>query len=192
MTALKLLETVSVEEYLEGEKTSPVKHEYVDGRVFAFAGASDAHNGVVVNLVGELYAVARERGCRLYTSDMKVKVLNSRFYYPDLMVVCDEGDADDYIKERPCLIVEVLSRSTANTDRREKVDAYLKLPTLHAYILVDSRMRRVEAFSRTPEGWLEAAWRGEGEVPFACLDTTLSLAQIYRGLDLPDDVELLG
>ena len=65
-------------------------------------------------------------------SDMKVKALGSRFYYPDVMAVCDESDADDYIKERPCLSVEVLSRATAGTDRREKVDAYLSLPSLQS------------------------------------------------------------
>lgn len=192
MTALKLLETITVEEYLEGEKDSPVKHEYVHGRVFAFAGASDAHNGIVVNLVAQFYDAARQKGCRLYTSDMKVKVLNSRFYYPDIMIVCDKGDTNDYIKERPCLVIEVLSRSTANTDRREKVDAYLSLPTLQAYILVDSQMRRVESFTRTPEGWREEHLQGDGVVPFACLDTRLEFAQIYRGLELPDYVEPLG
>ena len=107
------------------------------------------------------------------------------------MVTC-EPEADPYIKEKPCLLVEILSRSTASTDRREKVSAYLSLPTLQSYILVDSQMRRVEAFSRTAEGWQETAWQGQGEVPFACLDVSLTLEQIYRGLDLPDFTELLG
>lgn len=85
-----------------------------------------------------------------------------------------------------------MSRSTANTDRREKVDAYLRLPTLQAYILVDSQMRRVEAFTRTPEGWREEHRQGDGVVPFACLETSLEFSQIYRGLELPDYVEPLG
>lgn len=123
---------------------------------------------------------------------MKVRALDSRFYYPDIMVVCDETDGDEYIKEKPCLIIEVLSRSTASTDRREKVDAYLSLPTLQSYILVDSQMRRVEAFSRTPEGWREDHWQGDGVVPFACLETSLEFGAIYRGLELPDFVEPLG
>ncbi len=108
------------------------------------------------------------------------------------MAVCDETDSGEYIKKKPCLIVEVLSRSTASMDRREKVDAYLSLPTLQAYVLVDSQMRRVEAFTRTPEGWREEHWQGDGVVPFACLDTSLEFAQVYRGLELPDYVEPLG
>lgn len=192
MTALKLLETISAEEYLEGEKLSPVKHEYVHGRIFALAGASDAHNRVAGNIFAQLWDAATQKGCRIYMSDMKVRALGSRFYYPDVMVVCDETDGDPYIKEKPCLIVEVLSRSTAATDRREKVDAYLSLPILNAYVLVDSQMKQVEAFTRTPEGWREDHWQGEGVVPFACLDTTLSFDAIYRGLELPDYVEPLG
>ena len=191
MTALKLLDIVSVEAYLEGEKASPTKHEYVHGRVFALAGTSDTHTRISINLVVGLDEASRRRGCNLYTADLKLSIFSERYYYPDLMVTC-EPEADPYIKERPCLLVEILSRSTASTDRREKVDAYLSLPTLQSYILVDSQMRRVEAFSRTAEGWHETAWQGSGEVPFACLDLSLTLEQIYRDLDLPDFDEPLG
>ncbi len=186
-----MLETVSAEEYLEGEKLSPTKHEYVDGRVFALAGMSDAHNRISINLIVGLDEASRQRGCQLFAADLKLSIFGERYYYPDLMVTC-EPEADPYIKEKPCLIIEVLSRSTASTDRREKVDAYLSLPTLESYILVDSQMRRVEAFSRTPEGWRESHWQGDGVVPFACLETSLGFDAIYRGLELPDFVEPLG
>ena len=89
-----------------------------------------------------------------------MRTLGSRFYYPDVMAVCDENDMDDYIKERPCLIVEVLSRSTANTDRREKVDAYLSLPSLQSYILVDSQMKRIECVL---PGRLQAGAKSSGK-----------------------------
>lgn len=151
MSALKLLESISVEAYLEAEKASPVKHEYVHGRVFALAGTSDTHNRIAGNIFAQLWQAAADKGCAIYMSDMKVQALESRFYYPDIMVVCDESGQDAYIN-KPCLIIEVLSRSTANTDRREKVDAYLSLPSLQSYVLVDSRMKRVEAFTRTLEG----------------------------------------
>ncbi len=191
MTALKLLDTITVEEYLEGEQYSPVKHEYVYGRVFALAGTSDIHNRISINLVVGLDAASTKKGCQLFTADLKLSIFGERYYYPDLMVTC-EPETDPYTKERPCLIVEILSRSTASTDRREKVDAYLSLPTLQSYILVDSQMKRVEAFTRTPEGWLEARWQGTGDVPFPCLDTSLSFDAIYRGLDVPDYLEPLG
>lgn len=185
MTALKLLDTISLEEYLEGEKRSSIKHEYVHGRVFALAGASDAHNRIAGNIFAQLWPTANRKGCRTFMSDMKVRALGERFYYPDVMVVCDD-DPDDYVKEKPALIVEVLSRSTQGTDRREKVDAYLSLPTLQSYVLVDSRAKQVEAFFRTPEGWAERRFSGTDQVPFAPLDTYLSLDAIYTGLTLPD------
>ncbi len=191
MSALKLIETVSVEDYLEDEKLSPVKHEYVHGRVFALAGTSDAHNRISINLIVGLDEASRQRGCQLFAADLKLSIFGERYYYPDLMVTC-EPEADPYIKEKPCLIVEILSRSTASTDRREKVDAYLSLPTLMSYILVDSQVRHVEVFSWTPEGWRENRWQGDGVVPFARLDLSLELSSIYRGLKLPDFVEPLG
>lgn len=72
------------------------------------------------------------------------------------------------------------------------MDAYLSLPTLDTYVLVDSQMKRVEAFTRTPEGWRKQHWQGEGVVPFSCLATTLSFEQICSGLELPDYMEPLG
>ena len=191
MTALKLLDTITVEEYLEGEKDSPVKHEYVHGRVFALAGTSDVHNRIGINLVVGLDAASTKKGCQLFTADLKLSIFGERYYYPDLMVTC-EPEADPYIKEKPCLIVEILSRSTASMDRREKVNAYLSLPSLQSYVLVDSQMKRVDAFTRTPAGWREEQWQGSGDVPFACLDTSLSFEAIYRGLELPDYLEPLG
>ncbi len=191
MSALKLVETIRAEDYLEGEKISLTKHEYVHGRVFALAGTSDTHNRISVNLIVGLDEASRRRGCQLFSADLKLSIFGERYYYPDLMVTC-EHEENPYIKEKPCLIIEILSRSTASTDRREKVDAYLSLPTLQSYILVESQMRRVEAFSRTPKGWREDHWQGDGVVPFACLGVSLEFGAIYRGLELPDFVEPLG
>ena len=191
MSALKLLETISVEEYLEGEKLSPTKHEYVHGRVFAFAGTSDTHNRISVNLIVGLDEASRRKGCELFAADLKLSIFGERYYHPDLMVTCEQ-ETDPYIKEKPCLIIEILSRSTASTDRREKVDAYTSLPTLQSYILIDSQVKQVETFTRTPGGWREERWQGTGEVPFVCLDISLNFDAIYRGLDVPEYLEPLG
>jgi Uma2 family endonuclease len=129
---------VPVEEYLASEPSSPVKREYVQGRVYALAGASDRHVRLVTNVVGLLWLSARGTGCRVYASDMKLRVGPDRFYYPDVMVVCDPGDTDPYYKTRPCFLVEVLSPATEATDRREKLVAYQEIPTLRGYLLLDS------------------------------------------------------
>ena len=141
-------------EYLEGEKYAEVKHEYFDGRVYpmthdghptGMAGASKAHERVAGNFFGLLLSHLRGRGCQVYKSDMKLRVLFRHqhvFYYPDVMVLCDPADddrldpADDdrLIKRKPCLVVEVLSASTQGVDRREKLMYYRELPSLRAYI----------------------------------------------------------
>ena len=181
MSTAKVLGFVSVEEYLEGEKTSSVKHEYVHGRVFALAGASDDHNRVAGNIFALLWGAANRQVCRIYISDMKVRIPDGRFYYPDVMAVCQE-DANDYYKENPCLIVEVLSRSTSSTDRREKAEAYFTLPSLTTYLMVDSQTQHVEGYVRTPEGWKARTWSEKEEVEFGCLETSLAFSDIYAGL----------
>ena len=107
MGAAKQVRPLTLEEYLALEREAPVKHELVEGFPHAMAGASDRHNRVVVNLVLALGPLARKRGCRLYASDMRLKVDAATVYYPDLMVVCEE-DPGEYYKEKPCLVIEVL------------------------------------------------------------------------------------
>lgn len=168
---------VSVEDYLAGEKDAPVKHEYVHGEVFALAGASDVHNTVALNIALALTPVARRKDCRVYMSDMKVRVGES-FYYPDVMLVCDDGP-DPYYKDKPCVITEVLSPSTLRTDTNEKRYAYLGLPSLALYLLVDSRRRFVWSYYRTKTGWEERVF-GEGDaIPVPCADVELSAEDIY-------------
>ena len=177
---LKAVRPLSLEEYLALEREAPVKHELVEGFPHAMAGANDRHNRVVVNLVLALGPLAREKGCRLYASDMRLKVDAATVYYPDLMVICEE-DAGEHYKEKPCLVIEVLSESTEATDRREKLRKYLGLPTLQAYLLVDSRTPRAFGYYREEGGWVYREAE-EGRLPLPCLQGYLDLAEAYYGL----------
>ena len=181
MSTARVFDFISADEYLEGEKNASIKHEYVRGRVFALAGASDDHNRVAGNIFALLWGAANRQGCRIYISDMKVRIPDGRFYYPDVMAVCQE-DVNNYYKENPCLIVEVLSRSTKGTDRREKAEAYFTLPSLTAYLMVDSQTQHIEGYVRTPEGWKAQTWGEADEVEFGCLETSLTFSDIYAGL----------
>jgi Uma2 family endonuclease len=168
---------VSIKDYLEGERDAPVKHEYVYGEVFALAGSSDVHNTVALNISIALTPAARQKGCRVYMSDMKVRV-GERFYYPDVMLVCDDGP-DAYYKDKPCVIAEVLSPSTLRTDTNEKRYSYLELPSLELYLLIDSRRQFVRGFYRGKTGWEERVF-AEGEaVPVPCADLELTTEDIY-------------
>lgn len=114
---------ISVDEYLNLEQDAEIRHEYVAGQIYAVAGASEAHNLIVGNILALLRPHLQGSSCRSFVSDMKVKVKTQQadiFYYPDLLVTCDPNDNKKYFKTNPNLIVEVLSDSTKITDRRGK------------------------------------------------------------------------
>ena len=109
-------EHLSVEVYLRREDGAPHKSEYADGRLFAMGGASDAHSRLARNIGGLLWNATRRGECEAYISDMKVRVQERIFYYPDVMVVCETADDETHFKRAPCLIVQLLSPSTAAVD----------------------------------------------------------------------------
>lgn len=174
---------LTVEEYLQLEEQSSVRHEYVGGELYAHAGASARHNLILTNLTIAIGGAARGTPCRVFTSDMKLQAAPDVIYYPDLMVVCDESDDEPYIRERPCLIVEILSPSTEGIDRREKLLAYRRIESLQGYLMVYQDQRRVARQWRDEEGaWWQAEVSGEGVVPIPCPELTLTLDEIYQSI----------
>lgn len=183
----------SPEEYLTLEAQSSTKHEYIRGHVFAMAGASDAHVTIAVNLVTLLRNHVRGTGCRVYSSDMKARIETANiFYYPDVMVTCDERDrALQNYKKYPALIVEVLSRRTEAFDRGDKFADYQELETLQEYVLINQKRQRVECFRRNAEGlWVLYTYREGSEVHLAAVDFHVSMDAIYEDVIFTDtDVE---
>lgn len=174
---------ISEQEYLEGEKLSDVKHEYTDGYVYAMAGASKRHNKISLNIAMSLNAASRKAPCNVYTSDMKVRAVGKKsYFYPDVVVDCDEDDTDDYYLEKPCLIVEVLSKSTEKRDRSEKLLSYMNIPTLKAYLLVEQDKPEVEFFYRKEDGdwWVESFEGLDAVIALPCPDMELTLADVYE------------
>lgn len=146
---------MSLDEYLEREATASTKHEFVDGRVHAMAGASRAHGTIALNLAALVRPAIRGSGWRAYIADMKVAPPGNRtIRYPDLVMTCDERDlADEQITRFPKLIVEVLSPGTSAVDRGDKFEEYRRIPTLEEYLIIDSSRVLVELFCRTESGW---------------------------------------
>jgi Uma2 family endonuclease len=145
------------DEYLKLEEQSQIKHEYIDGEAYAMAGATDAHVTIAGNLFALLRSHVRGSGCRVYISDMKVRIEQlNRFYYPDVMVTCDDRDQETTTyKQFPRLIVEVLSDSTEAFDRGDKFADYRTIESLHEYVLISTKHQRVECFQRMTDGkWL--------------------------------------
>ncbi|BAC89039.1 Uma2 family endonuclease [Gloeobacter violaceus] len=143
----------SPEEYLQIEEHSPIKHKYLDGRLYAMVGSTQDHNLVVLNLAFALRRHLRGTGCRVLTSDVKVRVeQRNRFFYPDIAVSCDERDwATPLYLRFPRLIVEVLSDSTEAFDRGARFQDYQTIDTLSEYVLVSSKQPQVECFRRDAE-----------------------------------------
>jgi Uma2 family endonuclease len=177
---------LTVEKYLKLEEESALRHEYVGGTIYAHAGGTSRHNVVAVNILASLWNASRGGPCHVYNSDMMLRAAEDVFYYPDVMVVCgpDEAGAEALYQDAPCLVVEVASPSTQAIDRREKLLAYRKLPSLRAYLIVDQQEMRVERHWRDEaKQWWQAEISGpEGVVPFPCPETELTLQQIYEGL----------
>jgi Uma2 family endonuclease len=177
---------LTVEEYLRREARARVRHEYVAGYVYAMTGATIRHNRIVRNIATRLNAATGAGPCEVFVNDVKVRVGDDRFYYPDVVVNCTPVDDEDVYVPGPCLVVEVTSPSTRATDRREKLLAYQALDALRMYLVVDHRRRRVEVHARNTLGpWTSGAVAGDGVVAVSCPETTLSLDDVYAGVTLP-------
>lgn len=178
---------ITVEEYLAAEVNSPIKHEYLDGCVYAMAGASDAHVTISLNLASILKNHLRGSGCRAYISDMRVNVAASNsYYYPDVMVTCAPSDRElPNYKQNPCLIIEVLSTSTEAFDRGDKFTDYQQLDSLQEYVLVNQKRQRVDYFQRNPQGlWtLQSFYLGD-TVTFASINCEVAVVDIYEDVEL--------
>jgi len=173
---------LSFAEFCDLEARGDRRHELVGGRVYAMAGGSERHDLAAGLLYEAIAPSARAKGCRPFMSNRLVRTSAGNGYYPDVMVVC--GNAANRLYEQdPTLIIEVLSPSTADTDRREKALAYTGGESLSAYVLVDPDRRRFEVAERTSAG--ELSWRayGPGETvgtPYAVIDVD---AFFYDALD---------
>jgi Uma2 family endonuclease len=176
---------MTLDEYLVFEERSPIKHEYVAGEVDAMSGVTARHNLITLNIVRYLHTPARKRGCRVFATQVKLKVAD-RVYYPDVMVACGRAAQIELIVEEPVLVVEVASPSTRATDRREKLEAYRRIRSLHLYLIVEQRRRHVLAYVRSAEGeWLRLEVQGEGEIALPMSGARITLDEIYEDVDLP-------
>jgi Uma2 family endonuclease len=172
---------LSVDDYLAAEDGADCRHEYIDGEIYAMTGASDRHGLITLNLAAFLRPRLRGTPCQLFANDMKVRLRMADqdiFYYPDLLLSCDPADRETYYRRSPCLLVEVLSDSTARLDRREKFFAYQTIPSLQEYLLIEQSTCAVEIYRRAD------GWRCEritaGCLQLGCLDLAVSLETLYE------------
>jgi Uma2 family endonuclease len=189
MSALKKIAYLTEADYLQNELHARVKHEYIDGQIYAMAGASENHNRICINLVFQLRLAARGGKCGVFSSDMKLRIPQSSiYYYPDVMLVCQRAEDDDeYYKHQPCLIAEVLSKATQATDKREKLLHYQKIAALHYYLMIDSSQKQVDYWQRNEtRQWQSAVLEPGEQLLIQCknFSTTLTLDNIYEDVTM--------
>jgi Uma2 family endonuclease len=191
MSAIKTLNLITVEDYLAGELTSPVKHEYLGGVVYAMAGARNVHNMIATNTTVTLGSRLRGHRCRPFNSDTKIRVRlprQIRFYYPDVSVVCRPNPQGDSFQDDPAVLVEVISRATRRIDEGEKLDIYQKIPSLMVYALVEQDTAAVVVYRRTEQGFVREVYEGlDAVIPLSEIETDLSLAEIYDGVEFSSE-----
>lgn len=174
-------------DYLAGEQDGQQKHEYIDGQVYAMSGASANHNRLAGNLYGELRQHLKGQPCQAYTADMKIKI-DTRYFYPDVMVDCSA--VDGYFTETPIILIEVLSKSTKQTDKTIKLDTYTSIPTLQEYLLVEQDFVEIELLRRRT-GWKAEHYFLGDSIVFESIGLQLTVAEIYERVTNDDMNEWL-
>lgn len=182
--------------YVAFERAADRKHEWLHGEIFAMAGGTLVHGALAAKVIMELGAHAQKCGCRVFSSNVKVRALATGLAtYPDVSLVCGplETDPEDrHALTNPVLLVEVLSDGTEAYDRGAKFRHYRTLPSLRDYVLVSQHERRIEVYSRNEQGlWVLREARSGESVALSALEGALTVDSVYEGLELePDPHEL--
>ncbi|MCI5224672.1 MAG: Uma2 family endonuclease [Candidatus Electrothrix sp. AR4] len=178
---------ISEQEYLDGELLSEVKHEFIDGSVYAMAGASADHGRIAGNLFAAFLRHLQERKspCEPFLADMKVKTGN-KFFYPDVLISYEQEE-NEYYRNAPLLIVEVVSQSTRKKDNTIKGLSYQNIPSLEEYVLIEQDFVDVEICRRSNHWRPEHYYLGDA-VHFASIDLTLPVEDMYNRV-MNDDMQ---
>ena len=177
---------LSEQDYLEGEKVSEIKHEYVDGEVYAMAGASKNHQRLTGNVFSALHRHLNNTPCEPFSSDIKVRADNGKkYFYPDVLVVCSDDNTDDYYTEPPRIIVEVLSKSTRKWDNSLKRQVYQAMPSLEEYVLIEQDFVEIEV-CRKAELWQPMHYYLGDDITFTSIGLSVSVVDIYQRVDNED------
>jgi Uma2 family endonuclease len=177
----------SFAEYVELESISPVRHEFLDGHVWAMTGGSPDHAAIAVNVSSLLRAALRGGSCRVFSSDLRIRVVETGLgTYPDVSVVCgplelDAADPRGHTVTNPVLVVEVLSPSTEDYDRGEKLAAFKRIASLREVVLVAHDERRLEIWRRVGAIWTTEIVRGDAVARLESVPCELPLGEVYEG-----------
>ncbi|WP_159477469.1 Uma2 family endonuclease [Dyadobacter sp. 3J3] len=177
----------TVTQFLKMEEKSEIRHEFYDGEVFAMAGTTMNHNRIVGRIRGFLETIFLPKGCDVFAENIKVEAIENFYYpYPDVIVTCAPEDINGtYIVKHPSVLVEVLSKSSANYDRGFKLKKYQDIASLQYYMLVAQYECYVELFTRTAQQgvWTYQSFdKADDIISFSLLDFTMPVSAVYEGI----------
>jgi Uma2 family endonuclease len=192
MSAAPKWSLVTIASYLEAERESPFKREFVGGLIYRRPDERNAHNRIATNTLGAFGILLRGTRHWPFNSDTKIRIrlpAHTRFYYPDVSVVCRPNPPHETFQDDPAMIVEVLSRKTRRIDQVEKKDAYLTIPSLNVYMLIEQEAPLVQVFRRTKAGFVREVYEGlDAVIPLEEIEIVLPLAEIYAGVEFVPEV----
>lgn len=189
MVALPDRILMTAAEYLVWEPTQEGRYEFWDGEVVAMSGGTRHHNRISGNFFRLLDDALLDRSCDVYIADVKVQVEpGQKYFYPDVLVTCDERDDDAQFVQFPCLIIEVLSPSTEAIDRGVKFARYRQFTSLQEYVLVQADRYHVEVFRRKDKGqWVLSEYKLEDSLFLESIDVKIAISELYRQVQFEID-----
>ena len=181
--AERLPNKYTIEEYEAIEEAEGIKYEYIDGEIYAMSGGTRTHSTIAANCIGELRAGLRKSNCRVLTSDMKVKITDTKNVYPDFSVVCGDLEFADEKETKlvnPIFVAEVMSPSSVDYDSGTKANFYRSLPSVQVYLLLDQERPFAQVFTRHEAGWLLREYEGLGNViTLEAIGCNLEMHEVY-------------
>ncbi len=190
MQTVQKIDRLTPEAYLQIELASETKHELVDSYAYTMAGASRNHERISINISREFSSYLKNSPCEPFGSDMKIRV-GDNFFYPDMMVVCDDKNDDEYYTDSPLIIVEVLSKLTRRMDETIKRQQYLSIPSLQEYVLIEQYIVDIEVVRRS-DGWQSKHYYMGDEITFDSIGLTLPVTELYHRVNNEDVADYLA
>ncbi len=186
--AIQTKRMMTVADYLAWEERQEFKHEYIDGEIIEMTGGTRIHSRIIINLTLALGRQLENSNYVIHSNDMRVRIDETRYVYPDLSAVSGQElmeDERELTLLNPVFVVEVISPSSETRDRVYKREYYYSVPSIEAYLIVDQDRVRAELYTRADDGWrLQEFSSADDVIPLAMLNCDLPLAQVYRGLDV--------
>lgn len=189
--AIEHPQMMTVEEYFQLEENDPdTRYEYSDGHVYAMAGGTANHDTIKSNMQRILWSLLRGSPCRVYSSDMKVFISETRYFHPDVIVTCDPRDRGTVQAiQSPRLVVEVLSPSTELIDRTWKLQNYCAHPTIEEYVLIDAKALKIEIYHKENNKWIYNLFENGEEISLNSLGVHFPLLDAYADVEFENTAE---